>query len=104
VADVFQSLSRGYAYEDFLQACQGATKNHVPPSILVRTLEMEVALGETAGMSPAASAPAPEAIRGSWSTAVAAGRIEPVRALSLRSITEFDPAQNRFRAGKWQAE
>lgn len=104
VAAEFEAISKGYPYDDFLKACQAAVKNHVPPSILVRTLEMEVALGEPSEKPVAPSAGSPGSTSATWSAVISSGALAPVRPLELESITEFDPAANRFRGGKWVAE
>ena len=102
VAEEFEAISRDYPYDDFLKVCQGASRNFVPPAVLVRTLEMELLLADA--VKPPAAAPPAEAPVHSWSSVVASGKLQPVRPLRLDTITEFDPRHNRFRSGKWVAE
>jgi hypothetical protein len=46
---------------------------------------------------------APKSHRASWSQSVARGQSAPLVPLTLETLTEFDPLQNRYRDGQWTA-
>lgn len=77
--------------------CHGNFKSPPPsPSLLKRILEVEAQwLPEVRDAAPAPS-PAPD-----WSRAARREQTGPAHALTLETLTEFNPRHNRFVDGQW---
>lgn len=81
--------------------CSGNYKEPPLPKHLLRSvilLELQL-LGES---DIARVARSDESTGPPWSKLIRDGRIAPAPALRLETLTEFDPAKNVFRDGKWQ--
>ncbi|MHB8955672.1 MAG: DnaJ-like cysteine-rich domain-containing protein [Pirellulaceae bacterium] len=78
--------------------CRGNYKTHpLSPSLLKRILAVE--LQWMPGAEGPASPPSPA--RTSWSHTAQLGQTAPARELSLDTLTEFNPRENRYQEGRW---
>jgi hypothetical protein len=79
-------------------ACGGQYKPRpLAPSLLKRILQLELAWLPGAETAPHA----PPTARPPWSLTVQRGDTAPAPELSLETLTEFNPRQNRYRDGQW---
>jgi len=91
----FPRLHGLFTYEEFLAACLDPS----PPEQLVRSLvQAELNLMPAVGVLAAESAPRGQST--AWLPAVVASS-PPLPVLSLERVTEFDPRECVFVAGKW---
>ncbi len=79
--------------------CQGNYKsNPLTPSLLKRILALELAWLPGADEAPDVAPPT----RPTWSRAVQLTQFSPARELTLETLTEFNPRQNRYQDGQWK--
>lgn len=90
----FADNELGISHQDLLAALQG---EEVSTENLIRLLVLELSITEPGGL--------PEEVRqqdaDSWGDLVARGKTEPVAALDIASVTEFNPADCFYNAGNW---
>jgi hypothetical protein len=84
------------APDELAEACAGRP---LTDAQLRKLLEAELALDDAANSRPAAESKAPSSQ--SWSQSAKTGQLNPVPAVSLDRLTEFNPAECVFRGGKW---
>jgi hypothetical protein len=79
--------------------CQGNYKsNPLAPSLLKRILTLELAWLPGSDATPDVAPPP----RPTWSRAVQLAQSAPARELTLETLTEFNPRQNRYQDGQWK--
>ena len=72
--------------------------NPLTPSLLKRILALELAWLPGADEAPDVAPPT----RPTWSRAVQLRQFSPARELTLETLTEFNPRQNRYQDGQWK--
>jgi hypothetical protein len=88
----------GASGEVVCAVCRGNHKtNPLSPSLLKRILALE--LEWLPGADPASAATPPT--RPPWSRTVQLEQTAPARELTLETLTEFNPRQNRYQEGRW---
>ena len=88
----------GASGEVVCAVCRGNSKsNPLSPSLLKRILALELEWLPGADDTTVATPPA----RPPWSRTVQLEQTAPPRELTLETLTEFNPRQNRYQEGRW---
>lgn len=96
VAAAFARYGRTFSREEFLDACNAPAA--IDNTTLARLIHFELQLtGAKTGGSDSGEADAAP----SWSATLESGNVDPVPALTLQTLTEFDPEKCVYRDGKW---
>ncbi|TWT39656.1 hypothetical protein [Blastopirellula retiformator] len=100
IAKSFDSIVAEITYEEALavlnKTCPGCEGGRIPLPMMRKMVLAELALlPETHDSSDTESVP-------EWSELTATENHKPLTALTLETITEFDPRNSVFRQGKWE--
>ncbi len=97
----FAQFEEFLSFDEFMRACREYRRKPPPSDLLGKLLQIELVF--SGDIQPVGEAAAAAPVADTWSDAVRMGRMEPMPALSLESLTDLDPRKCLYRDGQWVA-